>query len=482
MPSAAPADRPDAGAPRPGAPLLTFYHDIEQDLAGEVDVQQCRRAVQAFLDVERRYGVRATYNVAGKLMREQPDLLGWITAGGHEVAFHAYDHPPDWAPRHSAPQIDLCRQVSTSIAGYRSPRSEIDADAVRHLWETGFRWNAETDRRDEPYFIHKGLVRLPIAADDWPLRGGAVCPDAYVREIEHLLRQRPYVAIGFHDAATSRALSERLTIWEELLKQATRAQAAIVTFSEAADLYRRAAVARYYTRTAGDWNHGTQSLYRTHRFQQLVREEVERLSDAVVADLGCGGGVLSAPLRDVANTIYCVDNAPGMLAEIDAAGCIVPHLGDATASGLPARSVDLIICARLIEYLYWPERLADEIRRIGRVGATYLVTFPAARDVPPANEGTPPDRIRRHFTPDDIRRWAQPIGPGRLIGVQYDAQEPSDAAAARRYRELEEQPPPQAVPTNWVYIGSVEDRGAVAPHAPPLDVSAAAFRFASKTL
>jgi peptidoglycan/xylan/chitin deacetylase (PgdA/CDA1 family)/SAM-dependent methyltransferase len=468
---------PEAVAQRPPVALVTFYHDIEQNLDSDADPECCRQVVKAFLDLERRYGVCATYNVAGKLVREQADLVDWITADGHEVAFHSYDHPPDWSPCHYSTQIDRCREVSAAICGYRSPRSEIDAAAVHHLWETGFRWNAEADRRGEPYFIYKGLVRLPIAADDWPLHRGSVNAEEYLLRFTHLLRQRRYVAIGFHDSATSRAPHERLALWEELLKAASQAHSSTITFSEAADLFRRAAVARYYTRTAEEWHRGTQSLYRTRRFRELVQSEMRTLTSPVVADLGSGGGVLSAPLRDRAKTVYCVDNAPGMLAAVDASGCIQPRLGEVTATDLPDRSVDLIICARIIEYLSWPDRLADEIRRIGKVGATYLVTFPAAGDVPPSNDGSPPDRVRRHFTPEDIRRWAEPIGPGRLIGIQYERPEPTDLASEQRYRLIEESPPPSATPTNWVYIGIVEDRGVVRRHARTLGVSAARFRF-----
>lgn len=461
-------------------PLVTFYHDIEQGLDSAAHPDRCREVVQEFLAIERRYGVHATYNVVGRLIAEQPDLVDWIARDGHEIAFHSYDHRPDWQVSDHCRQVDLCRALCDSIVGYRSPRSEIDSPAIAHLWHRDFLWNAEGDPRDEPYFIHKGLVRLPIAADDWALQQGVITVEQYLVRFSRWLRERPYVALGFHDSVTSLAPAERLPIWERLLQIAAEARVQTATFSEAADLFRRAAVARYYTQHAKDWNRQTRSLYRTRRFQELLEREVEKLSQPVIADLGSGGGVLSAPLQQRAATIYCVDNAPGMVAEVDPSGCIRGRLGEATDSKLPDRSVDVVICARIIEYLFWPERLAGEIKRIGKDGARYFVTFPAFTGAALSNDGPPPDRIRRHFTPEQIRRWAEPIGPGRLIGVQYESPEPCDPESERRYRVLEENPSPHLVPTNWVYIGTVAAHGAPAMHGRTLPLSAATFRFPSE--
>lgn len=457
--------------------VVTFYHDVEQNLDSDADPKCCRQIVKEFLDLERQYGVQTTYNIVGKLFTEQPDLIDWITRAGHEVAFHSYTHRPDWSPYHYADQIDRCRNASESICGYRSPRSEIDHAAVQHLWEKGFLWNAEGDLRHEPYFIYKGLVRLPIATDDWPLHRSEVTVEEYLHRFAKLLRRRPYVALGFHDSATSFAPPERLKVWEQLLQMASRARTPTVTFSEAADLFRRSAVARFYTRTANDWNRNTRPLYRTRRFRELIVAEADRLQAPVVADLGSGGGVLSSALTGRANTIYCVDNAPGMVAEVDDSGGIERRLAEVTDSELPDHSVDFVLCARIVEYLFWPEHLADEIKRIGKIGAMYFVTFPASSGTPPPNEGSPPDRIRRYFTPDDIRRWAAAIGPGRLIGIQYESPEPSDAETERRYRRLEAHPPPDARPTNWVYIGTVERNTGRHPRRPTLPISAAGFRF-----
>lgn len=438
---------------------LTLYHDIEQDVDCAADPEECRRVVRQFLSLEARYRVPVTYNVVGKLFREQPDLISWIREAGQEVAFHSYHHQPTWQPAYYADEVARCRRTSSDPKGYRSPRSRWDESTLRSAWENGFLWNAESDRSRSPYFIHEGLVRLPIAADDWPLQTGDLTPDGWVAHFRSLLDDRGYFGFGAHDCVASLSPRDRLAAWEQVLEAVAGSDRVPMTFSQAADRYRRSALSDHYDAEAQRWNDATQAFYRTRRFRELIRAEAELLERPVVADLGSAGGVLTTPLKDIASAIYCVDNSEGMLADLEPHGRVHPQLADVTNSGLADASIDLVVCARVIEYLFWPERLADEIRRIGRPGATYFVTFPADRGEAPARDGGAPERIRRFFTADEVRRWAARVGPGRLLGVQYDPVEPRDRAAERRYRAGERTAPPDARPTNWVYIGRVAAGG-----------------------
>ncbi|MEA3323845.1 MAG: methyltransferase domain-containing protein [Euryarchaeota archaeon] len=457
--------------------MVTFYHDIEQDIDSEADPGECRKVVKEFLELEKRYDVPATYNIVGRIFQEQPSLIECILREGQEVAFHSYNHQSDWQPPYYSDEIDLCRKASPIPCGYRSPRSQWDRNTLKTLWERGFLWNAECDTHKEPYFIHNGLVRLPIATDDWLLHTGDMDVDEWVKQFPVLLKSRPYFGFGSHDYITSFAPKDRLKAWERVLQMAVENEVLMATFSEAADLFRRAKVSRYYSSTARDWNRGTKTLYRTKRFQELIRGEAERLNQPVVVDLGSAGGVLSLPLQDIAKKIYLIDNAPGMVGEVSSNGRIRACQGDVTESNLPDRICDFVICARIIEYLFWPDRLADEIKRIGRIGATYLVTFPAFRETLPPHAGPAPDRIRRYFTPDEIRKWADRIGPGSLTGIQYEVAEPDSPETEERYRAIEKDQPPNAYPTNWVYIGSIENDPATKRNKKTIPVSAFDFRF-----
>ncbi len=465
----------DAGVPVSN--MVTFYHDIEQNLDSKADPRLCRQMVKEFLAIEKQFGVSATYNVVGRLSQDQPDIIEWILEAGQEVAFHSYNHQSDWKPEYYASEVKLCRDSSALFRGYRSPRSRWDHSTLQSLWTHGFLWNAEDDQRDEPYFVYKGLVRLPIAADDWPLRQGRLSVEQWIMHFTQLLRKRSYFAFGSHDSVTSFKPAERLKAWERLVRVATENHVLSVTFSEAADLFRRAALARHYCLTAADGNKANPDLYRTKRFRELIRIEAKWLNQPVVADLGSGRGVLSAQLADVAKTIYCVDNARGAVTSVQSDGCIQPQQGEVTESNLPNQSIDLVICDRIIDYLFWPDRLADEMCRIARPGATYFVTFIGRNDYDPphTHEGSTPDRIRHYFTPEEIQAWARRVGPGRLVGIQHDVREPERLGAEEDYQKIERNPPDGDVATDWVFIGTVTQEPAM--DRTHRTIPLAAFRF-----
>jgi len=467
------------GKQQPASSMVTFYHDIEQNIDSKANPRECRKIVKEFLKLEKKYGIAVTYNVVGKIFQEQPDLIEWILQEGQEVAFHSYNHQSDWQPKYYSDEVDLCSRVSSLPRGYRSPQSQWNQDTLKTLWRKGFLWNAENDKHKEPYFIYKGLVRLPIAADDWPLQTGTMNVDEWVQQFSKLLKRRPYFAFGSHDCVTSFASRERLEAWERVLRIAVENEALLGTFSEAADLFRRAALARYYDNTAAkNWDRFNKTLYRTKRFQELIRVEAEKLNQPIVADLGSGGGLLSRHLKDIAGKTYCVGNASDMLEGIGSDSCVQACPGEAIDSNLPDNSIDLVICAHTIEHLFWPDRLADEIKRIGKIGATYFVTVSALRDTPPSGEA-PPSRIGHYFTPDEVQRWASQIGPGHLIGIQYEEPEPDSPETEQRYRAMEKNPS-GCVPMHWVYIGTIQKEFTAKNHRETIPLSAFDFRFPSQ--
>ena len=154
--------------------MVTFFHDIEQNIDNKADLRKCREIVKELLELEKSYGVSATYNIVGKLFLEQPDLIEWILQEGQEIAFHSFNHYSDWQPKYYSEEINLCRGISELPKGYRSPQSRWNLNTLKTLEEKGFIWSAENDRCTEPYYIYKSLVRLPIAGDDWPLHTGTM--------------------------------------------------------------------------------------------------------------------------------------------------------------------------------------------------------------------------------------------------------------------------------------------------------------------
>jgi len=449
----------------PAANMVTFYHDIEQNVDTKVSPEECRQVVRDFLSIEKKYGVPVTYNIVGKLFQLQPDLIELIIKNNQEVAFHSYNHPCPPRPEGYSREVDLCRTVSPLPCGYRSPRSMWNKSTLESLWRNGFLWSAESDLHSEPYFIHGGLVRLPIAIDDWPLHTGSLTVHEWVQQFSYLTKSRRYFAIGIHDCYTSLAPEERLRAWEGVLRLAIETKTLLVTFSQAADLYRRAMLSQFYTENAQGWSNRYSSLYRTKRFREMVMEVTEKMNDPVIADLGSGGDPLSYCLRNMAKKIYCVDNAPGMIREVESKEFAQPVLHDVTASGLPSDSIDFVICSRIVEYLFDPKDFADEIKRIGKVGATYFVTFPALSEDCSAKRSherdrylTPESRVRHYFSKDEVRGWADQIGPGYFIGIQYEEPEPDGPETEQRYRSLERAQPSGRSPITWVALGTIQNK------------------------
>jgi SAM-dependent methyltransferase len=377
--------------------MVTFYHGVDGGTGFD--------AVDRLLDLEARLGVTATYNIDAPVFLSQPALVARILESGHEVALHQ-----------------------------SAPGSAADVP-------TGLRWSAEPDEAREPYFVRRGLVRLPIAAG--------------VDGFEAALETRRYFGWRSHEDILSPGADASLGAYARLIELARARRVLPVTFAQAADLYRRAALAALYDRTAAAWNQRTRVLYRTRRFEEIIRDETIRLDRPSVVDLGSGGGALTATLSDIASVIYCVDNSAGMLEQLPAADVVRPILGEVTHSTLPDGAADLIVCARVLEYVYDPAFVADEIRRIGKKGATVIATFPALGDEAPANDPRVDALLRKAFTREDVAAWGRLVGAGNVFPVQYDAREPSGPAEEAAYRELERIRPPDRIPTNWVFVGRV---------------------------
>lgn len=129
--------------------------------------------------------------------------------------------------------------------------------------------------------------------------------------------------------------------------------------------------------------------------------------------------------------------------------------------------MDLVIAARVIEYLSWPEKLVNEIKRIGKIGASYFLTCPAKRRTTIVAGLGPPDKIRRYFSAEEVHNLAKQIGPGVLIGI-YESEE----AEARSQSD-----PNREEVFNWVYIGQIQNRSGWQQLATPESISLGAFEF-----
>lgn len=165
------------------------HRGIDDRLAALAD-RSWRGNVAAMVDRERESGVRATYNVVGRLLG---DVRPEIESGGHCVAFHSYDHRV--ASRLRLPkivrrilrsahgervaglaagldQLAACRGIDYRIKGYRPPQSRITPElADENLLFHNFEWLAssvESLGSSEPE-LRNGIVRIPVHVDDFAL-------------------------------------------------------------------------------------------------------------------------------------------------------------------------------------------------------------------------------------------------------------------------------------------------------------------------
>ena len=215
-----------AAEPVPQVKTICLFHDIERGL-GHRDVDPAFAAaadrdapahLEAMLAIEQVAGIRATYAVVGVLL---PEVRDRIAAGGHCLAFHSYDHAP---PGHDQGQLRACRTVDYRLKGYRAPRSEItEALGDTHLCTHNFEWLASGSRSlgvTEPA-LRRGIVRIPIAYDDFPLHTGQLRYPEWEARVLDIARTQPFAAIGLHDCYAAAWLPHYARLLDELRRLGT---------------------------------------------------------------------------------------------------------------------------------------------------------------------------------------------------------------------------------------------------------------------
>jgi hypothetical protein len=188
-----------------GARTICIVHDVERGM-GHADVDAPFAAdadaaspasLEAMLAIERAAGVRATYSVVGTLYAE---LQPQIAPDGHALAFHSYDHVVDGPGADE--QLARCRGIDYRAKGYRPPRSRLTAEcADENLLHHNFEWLASS--RYSLGFaaprMTRGLVRLPIAFDDFALYKEGMPYADWERDALAAIEANDYVAFGLHD-------------------------------------------------------------------------------------------------------------------------------------------------------------------------------------------------------------------------------------------------------------------------------------------
>ena len=181
--------------------VICLCHDVERGLghrnsnpqfAGQAD-REAPSALDRMLEIERKFAVRATYNVVGLFLEEVRER---IENDGHCIAFHSYNHELN------EEQLRACRRVDYRLKGYRAPQSLV----TRELRETelcwhNFEWLASSSFSlgfSEPR-LERGVVKVPILFDDFDLYRGRTSFESWQRQALDTIAKNEFVAFCLHD-------------------------------------------------------------------------------------------------------------------------------------------------------------------------------------------------------------------------------------------------------------------------------------------
>jgi len=180
--------------PDPG-PLIAIFHDIEENVDTDISAEECRCNLTRMLAIERQCGVRATYDLLGKLFKSKRDEI--LASDRHALAFHSWDHDLT-----SDGQLRCCRRVDDQVRGYRPPRSRMTAELTDYaLAYYNFEWIAcgrpglDIRRCD----LKNGVARIPIFTDDYPLAAGRMKYAEWRRSLLDKASGAPLLSFGLHD-------------------------------------------------------------------------------------------------------------------------------------------------------------------------------------------------------------------------------------------------------------------------------------------
>jgi hypothetical protein len=175
---------------------ICVFHDIEEDVDTRISPVECARNLTTMLEIEKAFGVNATYNVLGLLLHRKRDEIQ-TSNPHHSVAFHSFNHNLD-----DTTQLQQCRRIDLRVRGYRTPKSRITSELSDYaLTYFNFEWlasGASSFGHPDPR-LQNGLVKIPIHCDDYPLATKRMDYLQWEAELLGLAHGRRFVAFGLHD-------------------------------------------------------------------------------------------------------------------------------------------------------------------------------------------------------------------------------------------------------------------------------------------
>lgn len=210
---------------------VTIFHDCEREYANKKYGKFEDPGLDFILKAEKKYGIKATYNIVGKICESDTETVKRIKKEGHDIASHMYLHETPKNVSYETLKKSVIEskksfaKLGINITGLRSPESGWDNRLLKIMVDNGFKWNAESDNSLYPYFIKKGLLRIPIIYDDWDYIAKNIPPKQFLNELKEKVefgkKNRCYIALGFHPWIEGMK-KERLKVFEDFLRTIKR--------------------------------------------------------------------------------------------------------------------------------------------------------------------------------------------------------------------------------------------------------------------
>lgn len=140
-----------------GNPLRPGYADLNAIGFAEYGP---RRGIWRVLETLDHYAVKATVMACGIMAERHPNIVRYISEGGHDIVAHSYamDIMPVYLKEEERANIPRTADLIQSITGKRptgciSQRSTPSTRTARLLVEEGFTWHGDSLNDDLPYVV-----------------------------------------------------------------------------------------------------------------------------------------------------------------------------------------------------------------------------------------------------------------------------------------------------------------------------------------
>jgi hypothetical protein len=183
------------GSRHPAGARICIFHDIEEDVDTQVSPAECADNLARMLEIERSFGVDATYNVLGTLLGDKKDEIR-ASNPDHSIGFHSFNHDPG-----DLAQLSKCRLVDLRVRGYRPPQSRMTPELTDYnLTRLNFEWLAcgAGGPRNLGCRLENGVVKIPIHLDDYSLFLGNPY-EQWEREVLASALALPFFGLSLHD-------------------------------------------------------------------------------------------------------------------------------------------------------------------------------------------------------------------------------------------------------------------------------------------